>query len=145
MAREVAEACGEKGSDEFDGEGCAHDPAAKAADVHVVIFNALTGRVYIADQAGSCARDFVGCDRCADATAAQSEPAFDITGGDGACHGDDEVRVVVVGVELVSAEIDDFKSMRLEPWQQCLFEIEPAMIGCDANAHCFGPLVWRMD
>ena len=62
------------------------------------------------DERGTHAANFVRGDGRAHATATQRHSAFHLSRGDGFGQRDDEVRVVVSGVQWVGAEVDDLVS-----------------------------------
>ena len=62
------------------------------------------------DERGTHAANFVRGDGHAHATATQCHSAFHLFRGDGFGQRDDEVRVVVSGVQWVGAEVDDLVS-----------------------------------
>jgi hypothetical protein len=63
MPRRLAELCREERLDEVPRNGGSFGSAAKAEDVHVIVFDPLLGREVIVDQRGADARDLVRTDR----------------------------------------------------------------------------------
>ena len=53
------------------------------------------------------AGNLVGSDGCADATAAQGQAAVDLSLCHGMGQGNDEIGIVVAGIELEGTEIND--------------------------------------
>ena len=121
--------------DEIPGDFGSDRPAAHAEHVHVVILHALLRREVVVDERGADARDLVGADRRADAASADGHAAFDRPRHDGAGERDHEVRIVVVRVEGVGAEIDDPcpAERRCATFSSCF--AEAAVIGRDSDAH----------
>ncbi len=135
MAGSAAELGFEKGLNEFPGKFGSFDAASKANQVHVVILDALARREIVFDQARANAFDFVGADRSANAAAAYGDAAFKLAFSNGAGEGNDEVRVIIGGVEHGGAEVNDFVAGGLEARGEFLFEFKSAVVGCDSNAH----------
>ncbi len=73
----------------------------EAADIHIVIFDALAGAELVVDKPGTDAGDLVGRDGHSHAARADRDPAFHLTCRDRPGQGDDEVRVIVSGGQLV--------------------------------------------
>src|SRR5215831_8708749 len=110
MSGRVAEFRGQERLNKIPRYGSPDGAATDADDVHVVVFDPLSRGKVVMNQSGTDARNLVGADRGADTAAAN---------GDSALHGarrnrlgqrDDEVRIVVVGAQLVRSEIDDIVS-----------------------------------
>jgi hypothetical protein len=79
----------------------------------------------VMDQPGTDARNLVRADRGPDTAATDGHTTLDRPCRDRLGERDDEVRIVVVRVELVRAEIDDVVSGRTEPRDQLLFQLKP--------------------
>src|SRR5580658_3988707 len=91
----------------------------------------------IFDQCRVSALDFVGTDGGADATATNGYTAVHRPARDSARQWNDEVRVVIIGRQLVSTKIDYFVTCLAQPDGQLFLQFKPTVIGCDSNAHTF--------
>src|SRR5262245_20295310 len=135
MPGRVAEFRGQKRLNEIPRDGGPDGAATDADDVHVVVFDPLSRGKVVMNQSGTGARNLVGADRGADAAAAN---------GDSTLHGarrhrlserDDEVRIVVVGAQLVRSKINDIVSGGAETRGQILLQLESPVIGRDSHVH----------
>src|SRR5262249_18401984 len=95
----------------------------------------------IVDQRGANAGDLVRADRRASTTAADRDSALDLAGRHGSGERRDEVRIVVVRVEDVRAEIDDLVSGRAQARDQILLQSESTVIGGDSYTPLHSPRV----
>jgi hypothetical protein len=105
MPRGAAEAGGKKSLNELQRERRSDHLSAETKDIHVVVFDALTGRKHVMDQSGAHPRDLIRGDRGANAAAAQRHPALDLARRDSPRQGDDEIRVVISRVQPICAEV----------------------------------------
>jgi hypothetical protein len=110
MACGATEVRDQKDLDQFQGERRPNHLSSQAGDIHVVIFNALMGGKFIVNEPGSDTGNFICRDRRANAAAAERHSALNILGSDGSGQGDDQVRIVISGVQLVCAEVYDLVS-----------------------------------
>jgi hypothetical protein len=106
----TAEVRGQKGIDQFPGEGRPDYFSTQTEDIHSVIFDALVGGENIMDERRTYTTDFVCSDGRTHATSTQRHSAFHLSRGYGFGQRDNEVWVVVSGVQLVGAEVDDLVS-----------------------------------
>ena len=81
-------------------------PGAERQDVHVVVLDALVRRIRVVADGRPDAAHLVGGHRRADARAADEDPALRLAGDDRVTEPLGEVRVVVVRVGAVAAEVD---------------------------------------
>jgi hypothetical protein len=77
----------------------------------------------------------VGRHRSPNAAAANDDPAVEISGRHGVCQGNDEVGVVVAGLERRRAEVLDAVPCRLQPGLELLLHVEAAVVGGDCDFH----------
>src|SRR5262249_59979701 len=115
------------------GGGGPEGAAADADDVHVVVFASLSRGKVVMNQSGTGARNFVGADRGPDAAAAHGNSALHGARRDRLGERDDEVRIVVVGAQLVRTEIDDIVSGGTQTRGQILFQFESPPIDRDSH------------
>ena len=89
----------------------------------------------VVDQTGADALDLVGAHRRANAAAADREAAIHFPSSHGSGEWNDEVGIVVVVVQLVRAEVNDFMARRAELSSQLLLQTKSAVIGGNSYAH----------
>jgi hypothetical protein len=89
----------------------------------------------IVDQRRADAGNLVGADRRTYAAAADCHTTIDLPRRHSLTERHNKVRIVIVQVQAMRAEIDDFMARRAELSDQFLFQAEPAVIGGDADAH----------
>src|SRR5882672_6597954 len=87
------------------------------------------------DQRGADASDLVGTHRRADAAAADRHSPIHVRRENGLGEWNHEVRIVVVDLQGMRAEVDDLVPRAAELGDQLLLQGEPAVIGRDAYAH----------
>jgi hypothetical protein len=110
-----------KSLDKIPRDRRADGPAAHTKDIHVIIFHTLLCRKVVMNQRGAGAWNFIGANSRADAAATNGDAAFHLTTDYGLGQRNDEVGVVVVGTQLVSAEIHDFVACSTELSDYFLF------------------------
>jgi len=87
----------------------------------MIVFDSLPGGEVVVNQAGADAWNFVGADRGTHATAADGYAPFHLAGDHGLGQGDDEIGVVVPGVQGMSTEIHHFMACSPELGQELFF------------------------
>ena len=135
MALGAAEVSGQKGLDQFPGERRPDHFSTQTKDIHVVIFDALMGGEDIMDEPGTHAGNLVRGDGRSHAAAAERHSAFNLPRGDGPGQGDDEVGVVISGVQLVCAEVHDLVPRATQRLRHLPFQGKPSMVRGDSHAH----------
>src|SRR5260370_28062707 len=75
--------------------GRTHRAAPHTNDVHVIVLDALPGRVMVVDQSGAGAWNFVGTDAGAHAAAANRQAAFNLARSHRLSERNDEIRIVI--------------------------------------------------
>lgn len=85
-------------------------------------------------------RNFVRTDRCAHAAAADGHAALHAARSNGLCERNDEIRIVIGGVQAVSSKIDDIMPRRAKVRDEFLLQAKSAVIG--GNAYTHGPLLF---
>src|SRR5262249_22551115 len=120
---------------EIPGHARSHGAATDADDVHVIVFDSLCCRKMVMDQSGAHPRDLVRTDRGPHAAAADGDTALERCRRHRLGERDDEIRVVVVRAQRVSAKIDDVVSCRAKPRHEIFLQRKPAVIGRDAYPH----------
>jgi hypothetical protein len=76
----------------------------------IVVLDALMRRKTFMNQAGPNTRHFVRGDGCSDTASTNGHASFDFSGRHRPSHGDDEIRIIIVRLRLLIAEIDHFVS-----------------------------------
>jgi hypothetical protein len=94
--------------------------AAHAKDVHVVVFDTLTGRKVIVNEGCMNPTNFVGADGSANAASANGYPALHLAGRYGLSERDYEIRIIVAGIQLPRAEVNDVMTCRSQLRAQIL-------------------------
>jgi hypothetical protein len=125
----------QKGLNEIPSHSRSYRSATHAKDVHMIVFDTLPGREMIVDQRSADAGNLVGTDRRTYPAAANCHGTIDLPRRHSLTERDNKVRVVVVQVQAVRAEIDNLMARRAELSDQLLLQAEPAVIGGDADAH----------
>src|SRR5262245_43637000 len=110
-------------------------PTAETQNVHVVVLDSLPGGKVVVDQRRADAGNLVATDGRADPASADGDSALNRAVSHRAGQGNDEVRVVVVRVQAVSAEIHDLVPEPTKAAAQIPFPVESAVIAGDAKAH----------
>ena len=88
----------------------------------------------LVNQAGPDPRHLVGGDRRPNAASTDGHAAIDLSAGDRAGQGHDEIRVVIVRLRLPVAEIDDFMAGGAEHRGEIFLQLVTAVVGGDADA-----------
>ena len=114
VARSAVELSGQKGLDQFPCECCPNHFSSQTEDIHIVIFDALMSGENIMDEPGTHSRNFIRGDGRTHTAATQRYPTSNLLGSDGSGHGDDEIRVVISGVELMCAEVHNLVARAME-------------------------------
>src|SRR5262245_26614077 len=124
MSGRVAEFRDQERLNQVPGDGRPDGATTDANDVHVIVFDALSGGEVVMNQSGTGARNLVRADRGPDAAAADGDSALHRTRRDRLGERDDEVRIVVVGARLVRTEIDDIVPGGAQTRGQILLQLE---------------------
>jgi len=131
----LTELGGQKRLDEIPGHRRPDGSSAHAKDIHVIVLDALPGREMVVDQTGADTLDLVGAHRRANAAAADREAAIHFPPYHRSGEWNDEVGIVVVGAQRVSAEINDLVPRRAELSNQLLLQTKSAVISGNSYAH----------
>src|SRR5215510_9261403 len=135
MSGRVAEFRGQERLNKIPRDGGPDGAATDADDVRVVVFDPWSRGKVVMNQSGTGARNFVGADRGSDAAAAHGDSTLHGARRDRLGERDDEVRIVVVGAQLVRSEIDDVVSSGAQTRGQVLLQLESPVIGRDSQVH----------
>jgi hypothetical protein len=109
-----AELTGEKRLNKIPSYRRSNGPATHTDHVHVVILHALSSREMIVNEPGADADDLVGAHGSANPAAANCYSPKDIARGYSASKRNYYVRIVVVGIQLMRAEINHIVSGRAQ-------------------------------
>lgn len=108
MAWSAAETSSQKGFDQLLGECSPDHFPAETKDIHVVVFDTLMGGENIVDERGTHTGNLArGDGRSYTATAERHSP-LNSSRRDSSRQRNDEVGIVISGVQLVRAEVHDF-------------------------------------
>jgi hypothetical protein len=109
--------------------------SSEAEDIHVVIFDALVGGEHVVNQSCSNAWDFVCCDRRTDAAPAERDSALYISASDGLCERNDEIGIIVCGIQLVGAEVNDLVTRGAQGLFQLSLQGEGTVVRRNSYSH----------
>src|SRR5262245_1604933 len=142
MTGRVAELRGQERLNKIPRDGGPDGAAPDADDVHVIVLDALSRGKVVMNQSGTGARNLVRADRGTDAATADGNSALHRTRRHRLRERDDEVRIVVVGAQLVRPEINDIMSGSAQTRGQVLLQLESPMIGRDSHVHDVVSAIW---
>jgi hypothetical protein len=108
VAWSAAETSSQKGFDQFPGECNPDYFPAETKDIHVVVFDTLMGGENIVDERGTHTGNLARGDGRSYTAAAERHPPLNFARRDGPRQRNDEVWVVISGVQSVRAEVHDF-------------------------------------
>jgi len=135
VALGAAEMSGKTSLDQFQSESGSDHFSTQTKDIHVVIFDALMGGENIMDEPSTDAGDFVRSDGRSHATAAERHSTLHLSRGDSPGQGDDEVGVVISGVQLVCAEVHDLVPQAKQRLSHLAFQDIPSVVRGNSYAH----------
>src|SRR5437016_4647371 len=135
----LAECGGQECLDEVPGDGWPYGSASYTQDVQVIVLDPLLGREVVVDERRADALHLVGTHRCTHTAAAGRHATFDLQGGNGPCERHDVVGIVIVLTQAMRAEIDDLMPRGAQLAEQCLLQMQSAVIRGNANAHRVSP------
>src|SRR5690349_3229440 len=135
VARLPAELRAEEGEDALPGRLRADHPRAEGQDVHVVVLDALVGGIRVVADGGPDAADLVRRDARAHAGAADEDPAVRVPVADRIADLRREVRVVILGVGAVAAQVDQLVAElgRTETPEELGLQGGPGMVGREGD------------
>lgn len=110
MAWSAAETSSQKGFDQFPSKCSPDHFPAETKDIHVVVFDTLMGGENIVDKRGTHTGNLVRGDGCPYTAAAERHCPLNFPRRDGPRQRNDEVGVVISGIQLVRAEVHDLES-----------------------------------
>lgn len=122
------EVCMEKVCGTEPGDSEAHDSAAKTDDVHVIIFNALSGRIVVPADSRSSPGYFVCGNGCAYTAATQENSTIDNSARNRASQWNREIRVVIIAVIGGVSEVDYLVVLVVQELYEFLFHFKSAVI-----------------
>jgi hypothetical protein len=135
MTRGLAELGGKKSLHQIPSHRRPDGAPAHAQNVHVIVFDALHGREMIMNQAGAGTLDLVGTDRRANTAPANRYAAIHFSRDHRQGERNNEVRIVVIKLQTVRAEINDLMPGGLEPGDEFFLQPKPAVIRGYADTH----------
>lgn len=111
----------EKRLHQIPGDGRTNRATTHTEDIHVIILDSLSSRKVIVNQTGTNTCNLVGCDRCADAAATDGQATLNFACSDSLCQRNDEVGIVISGIQMMSAEINHLMSCLAKLGNDLLF------------------------
>ena len=121
MALGLTEFSRQESLDQVPGEFRSNDAATQADDVHVIVFDALTGRKVIFDQGGANARYLIGANCRAHAAAADGDSAHNFSAGNRPGEGNHEIRIIVLRVQSEGSKIGYYMRCGAKPLRKNVF------------------------
>ena len=125
----------EECSNQLLGESGTHDARAEREHVHVVVLHALAGGERVVAEGGANAAKLVGGNRRSHAAAAHQYATPPATVLDCFRHDLGEIRIVVVGVEVVRAAVENVVAGALNRVGHDCLERKTSVIGADGDYH----------
>src|SRR5256714_7060614 len=137
VARLAAELGAEERERAFERQLRTDDPRAQHQHVHVIVLDALVGGVRVVADRRANAADLAGRDRGADAGAADQDAAVREPATDGLTQSLREVRVVVMRIGSVAAEVDELVvgAGLTDPPNQVVLQRCAGMVRGESDAH----------
>ena len=108
--------------DQLPSQHFPHNAASEANHVHVVVLDALVGRVGVADQGRTDAVYLVRGHTGPHAAPADRNAAIYLAARNGLGQGDHEIGIIVIGRQAVGAEIDHLVACVAQPRADLLFQ-----------------------
>src|SRR5438270_1263707 len=131
----AVESCPDQGAHQLGGEARPDHPRAQAEHVHVVVLDALVRRVGVVARRGANPADLCGCERGADAGAADENAALRRAARDRLTELACLVRVVDPHGVGVGAEIDGLVTVAAQELEHGLAQVHPPVVEGDGDPH----------
>ena len=131
------EAGGKKRIDNSFGHLGIRPAAGEAEDIRIVMLTGQVGCLFVPDQRGARARDFVRCDAHADSGSADQYPKLMLAFRNAPSHGLGVIRIVG-GLCGVRAEVRYRDALFVKIVAQHFLELKAAMVGANGHAHPAG-------
>src|SRR5262249_53142152 len=112
----------------------ADDPSTEYQDVHVVVLDALMGRIGVVTDGGPYAAMLVRRNGCPDAAAAHQDPSFAVTARDGTRNSCRVVRIIDGG-RVVGAHVANLMTVVAQKLANHFFDGETRVIRSDGKLH----------
>ena len=120
---------------QFERECRADDARSKAEHIRIIVLNALMRGIRVVAEPCADAANLVRRNRSSDAAAAYKDAALAIASGHSRADCFGEVGIVVGGVSVVSAEIDDLVTEPSDFFDDEIVQSDSCVIGGDRDAH----------
>jgi len=108
-------------------------------EVHVIVFNSLPSGEVVMNQCLADAQYIVRTNRRSNSAATDCYAAIYRAFGHCLAMWDGEIRIVVVGIQAVSAEIHDLVPCRTDSRDEFFLKCKPAMICHNSYTRCVCP------
>ena len=112
MSLDVHETCSQECADQFPSKCMTYHKAAQANHIQIVVLDPLVRGERFVDQASPPTRHLVGDNTGTHTTAADGHPAVPAPPGDGPGQGQDNIRIIIIGVESTLTELNDLVAGR---------------------------------
>jgi hypothetical protein len=136
----AAETSRQKDPDQLPGQRGPDHFSTETTNIHIVIFDALMGTKDMIDESGTHAGNLVCGNGRSHTTAAERHSTFNIPRRDRPGQGDDDIGIVIAGIQLVCTKIHDLEPGVIQRVREDPFQLESSMVRGDSHAHHFPPL-----
>jgi hypothetical protein len=126
---------GNKGLHNFACDFLPDDTCSETEHIHVVVFNALVGRVMIVTQPSANAREFVGRDAHPHAAAADDNGTLDVTAAHCVTSQLCKVWIVVFLSRVMGSQVNDLVTGTVQIVHDDLLQPISCVICCNGNLH----------
>src|SRR5271155_420642 len=143
MPFRAAKLCAKKVLRAVPRNGDSHGTTPETENIHGVVLHTLAGREVIVTERRSSAADLIRSYRGSHAATAYKNATFYFTTCHRTCERNREIRVIIVLVIYLVAEVDYLVASFRQQLRQLLLHLEAAVIGAYAHSHDVLPLVAR--
>lgn len=128
------EVCFQEGVGQFGGERGPYHAGTENEHVHIVMLDALVGRVDIVADPGANPFNFVRCNGCTDAAAADQDASLGLSIVYGVADGTGVVGIIIGSGRIEGAEVDNLVP-RFELFGERGFHVVTSVVGGESETH----------
>ena len=126
-------------------QGRADDPRPQAKDIHIVVLDALAGAVRVVTQPRTYPFHLIGRHTRSHPAATQQDPTLGLTVLDGLADVTGVIRVIIVWLYLMGAQVEHLMAQRLEESDEFAFEWKAAVVTSNRYFHrSHNPFVYNI-